>query len=466
MAETARLNASQGHEIAINFILDENKKHGYKRCKGEIGIDKHRQVYMTRCERWECWRCIGGRVWNEKQRILIATQFMQSVGDVYFVTISFDSVPNVSYHQQQKQFIADVAKLLSRWNKKASRDGQILHYALAYGIKPSNGEIHAHMACNYIPDIESSATKTYPDRVKTNYATNCNLDLWIEMPREIIAISLYTAENLDETIGADVIPSFQRVRTSKYMPKLRKKNKWSVKTRLWVENYGRGRITANFGNLKPIKIPKELIDDVLKLGATVKSSAEPITRENEVAQNTLSYIHTKSSSDFRFYEITPLVKCSRCKRNLPHTDSYFEHKSKGKRGLTSQCIHCMKYDRERVSDFDRRIDRAITNADKNAWCGEKLKEKKSELVERWTDDTCDCFYCDRPMHKDDLWELDHVHGTNQHGGQNVIDNVEFCCPECHKQKTASGLDGIAYLATIGKRKRGWSGVVQLTYLVD
>lgn len=445
MANVTALQRLQGRKDATDYLRIENNKRGHTRCTGQIVTTSRGNVVMTVCDKWDCWRCGSRRLWKETQRILLATQFMQSIGDVYAMTIFFDRVPAVTEHEQQKLFARRVSKFLDQWQKKAKRNGQLFLWVLGHGIKQTTGGIHAHMICNYIPDdIEARAKKN-------------NLKLWIETARSPEACALYIRKNLEETMQADIMPKFRRVKTSQYMPKLRRKADISALTKAWYRDYGHGDVRASFGGLGSVQIPIDPIDDVLKLGATVTSSTESITRKNEVAQKTLSYIHTQTPP-FRFYEIIPTVQCCRCKKHYPRTNSYFLPSKRNKDNLTNNCIHCIEYDRNRDKTFKRKIDKRRKNANHNARCKNKLTTE--ELLSYWHGDYTECLYCDVPIHIDDDSELDHINGTKQHRGLNVIENVGFCHPECHQHKTNSGLDGRSYGATIGRAVRGYAGVVQ------
>lgn len=464
-ASVTEIQRLHGRKDAIEYLMAENNKHGHRRCKGEIVTTSRHDVVMTRCNRWECWRCAdgtNGRLWQESQRVMLATHFLQWIGDiVYTLVVTFDRVPAVTEHEQQKQFAENLSNFLKLWKIKAKSNNWILLWVLGHGVKQTNGVIHAHIVCNDISDGIASPTKAHPNLMKSKWlqkrAKNNNLSLWIERARNHDAVGGYIGKNLEETIHADIVPNFRRVKTSQHMPRLRRKHEISDLTKAWLRDYGSGQVYARIGNLEPNRIPHGLIDDALKLGYTVTSSTEPITRENEVAQKSLSYIHTQVGK-FSFADIVPTVQCCGCNKHFPRTKSYFLPSTRNPDNLTNTCIHCIEYDRNRETDFNRRIDKQITGANRNAWCGKKLQ--KSALLSYWNDDYCECLYCEKPIHKKDDFELDHINGTRQHRGENVIENVGFVHPACHQKKTNSGLDGRNYGATIGISVRGYAGVMQ------
>lgn len=451
---TRQLELKHGHEIARQYLMEENNKHGHKRCKGQIMLDRQNRIKMTRCNRFDCWRCVNRRVWQEIQRVVISTQFMKSIGDVYFVTITFDKPPDQAVHHQQEQFAESVNKLRKYWQRKAVSDGKILHYVIVHGIKPSNGEIHAHMVCNYLPDMKASPTPSKPLHVNSEcletYASEQNIKLWIERAESALAVGVYSGENLRETIGQNIIKSFWRVKASKYMPKVRKKRDLNRKTQAWIRDYGSGDVFAYFGKQEPIKIPVGLIDDLLKLGATIESSTVPDHTK------TIEYLSTKSDR-IPFYDFVSTKLCKWCGKSYPITARYFGYKKRG-HGLAQTCIHCRDYDRIRDQEFDRKIDCRCKTHDGRVGYVNRLD--RSEMKSRWSGGYTQCFYCDKRIHESDNWQIDHIKPLSD-GGLNVNSNIAICCQKCHKLKTASGLrDGYQYLATIGKRKK-WQGKIQL-----
>jgi hypothetical protein len=459
----------QGRECAREYLMAENNKHGPGRCKGAIVTVNNGDVVMSRCNRWECWRCAdgrNGRLWQESQRVMLGTQFMQWIDDiVYTIQVSFDVVPDVSEHEQQEQLAASLSSFIDKWQRKSKVDGRQLLYILGHGIKQTTGVIHVHVDCNYIPDGIDTPTPSHPQLMSSKWlskrAKNNNLSLWIERARDIKKVGGYIGKNLKETINADIVPHFKRVKSSQDMPRIRRKADISALTKAWLRDYGRGKIVANFGNLEPIWIPHGLIDDAIYYGATVQSSTQPITSKKEVAQKSLSYIHTRTSR-FDFCPIIPTVQCSGCRKQYPRTSAYFQESKKNSDGLTNTCIHCIQKDRDRDTKLSRKIGIKARDADNNAICGNRLP--RTPLLEQWQDDTCECLYCEKLIYADDRWELEHIDGIRTHGGLNIIENVGFVHRDCHQLKTASGLDGRNYGATIGISVRGYVGTMQLELL--